>query len=96
MGTGVQAAPSAVVEAGARFVGLNKDAPNFPDVVAGLKAVGLRVLVWTVDMQQEYDDVMAAGCDGIFTNEPLYAAAQLRLPHHRRPRGPSTGPTATG
>jgi glycerophosphoryl diester phosphodiesterase len=73
MGTGDQAAPSAVVAAGATFVGLNKDAPSFPDVVAGLKAVGLRVLVWTVDMQQEYDAVLAAGCDGVFTNEPLYA-----------------------
>ena len=74
MGTGIQATPSAIVEAGATFVGLNKDASNFTDVVAGLKAVGLRVLVWTVDMQKDYDAVIAAGCDGIFTNEPLYAA----------------------
>ena len=73
MGTGGQAAPSAIVAAGATFVGLNKDVSNFSDVVAGLKAVGLRVLVWTVDMQQDYDTVLAAGCDGIFTNEPLYA-----------------------
>jgi hypothetical protein len=27
-----------------------------------------------VDTQNDYDEVMAAGCDGIFTNEPLYAA----------------------
>jgi glycerophosphoryl diester phosphodiesterase len=74
MGTGVQAAPSAIVAAGATFVGVNKDASNFSGVVAGLKAVGLRVLVWTVDMQNDYDSVIAAGCDGIFTNEPLYAA----------------------
>jgi glycerophosphoryl diester phosphodiesterase len=74
MGTGIQAAPSVIVKAGATFVGLNKDASNFTDVVAGLKAVGLRVLVWTVDMQKDYDTVLAAGCDGIFTNEPLYAA----------------------
>ena len=74
MGTAAQATPSAIVAAGATFVGVNKDAPNLPDVVAGLKAVGLRVLAWTVDLQNDYDDVMAAGCDGIFTNEPLYAA----------------------
>ena len=74
MGTAAQATPSAIVAAGAAFVGVNKDASNLPDVVAGLKAVGLRVLAWTVDMQNDYDDVMAAGCDGIFTNEPLYAA----------------------
>jgi glycerophosphoryl diester phosphodiesterase len=74
MGTADQATPSAIVAAGATFVGVNKDASNVPDVVAGLKAVGLRVLAWTVDMQNDYDAVMAAGCDGIFTNEPLYAA----------------------
>ena len=74
MGTADQATPSAVVAAGATFVGVNKDASSFPDVVAGLKAVGLRVLAWTVDMQNDYDAVIAAGCDGIFTNEPLYAA----------------------
>ena len=74
MGTGVQATPSDIVAAGATFVGLNKDAANFAAVVAGLQAVGLRVLAWTVDMQHDYDAVIAAGCDGIFTNEPLYAA----------------------
>jgi glycerophosphoryl diester phosphodiesterase len=74
MGTGGQATPAAIAGAGATFVGLNKDAKNFPEVVARLKAVGLRVLAWTVDMQKDYDAVMAAGCDGIFTNEPLYAA----------------------
>src|SRR4029453_12892800 len=73
MGTGVQAAPAAIVAAGATFVGLNQDASNFSDVVAGLKAVGLRVLAWTVDMQKDYDEVITAGCDGIFTNDPLYA-----------------------
>jgi glycerophosphoryl diester phosphodiesterase len=74
MGTGVQATPPEIVEAGATFVGLNKDASNFAAVVADLQAVGLRVLAWTVDMQRDYDAVLAAGCDGIFSNEPLYAA----------------------
>jgi glycerophosphoryl diester phosphodiesterase len=74
MGTANQATPSAVVAAGATFVGVNKDVSNLPDVVAGLRAVGLRVLAWTVDTQHDYDAVMAAGCDGIFTNEPRYAA----------------------
>jgi glycerophosphoryl diester phosphodiesterase len=74
MGTGVQATPAAIVAAGATFVGLNKDASNLCEVVAALKAAGLRVLAWTVDMQRDYDAVTAAGCDGIFTNEPLYAA----------------------
>jgi glycerophosphoryl diester phosphodiesterase len=74
MGTGIQATPSAIVAAGATFVGLNKDASNFSDVVTALRGVGLRVLAWTVDMQRDYDAVLAAGCDGIFSNEPLYAA----------------------
>jgi glycerophosphoryl diester phosphodiesterase len=74
MGTGGQATPSTVATAGATFVGLNKDAANLAGVVADLQAVGLRVLAWTVDMQNDYDTVIAAGCDGIFTNEPLYAA----------------------
>ena len=74
MGAAGQATPSAIVAAGATFVGVNKDLPNLPAVVAGLKAVGLRVLAWTVDLQNDYDAVMAAGCDGIFSNEPLYAA----------------------
>jgi glycerophosphoryl diester phosphodiesterase len=74
MDSGIEATPSAIVEAGARFVGLHKDAVGFPSVVAALKAVGLRVLAWTVDTQTDYDQVMAAGCDGIFSNEPLYAA----------------------
>lgn len=74
MGTAAQATPAAIVEAGAAFVGLNKDVPNLADVVARLQAAGLRVLAWAVDMQRDYDLVLAAGCDGIFTNEPLYAA----------------------
>jgi glycerophosphoryl diester phosphodiesterase len=69
-----EAMPAAIVEAGARFVGLNKDTTDLAAAVTGLKAVGLRVLAWTVDTQNDYDEVMAAGCDGIFTNEPLYAA----------------------
>jgi len=32
------------------------------------------VLAWTVDMQTDFDTALSAGCDGIFTNEPLYAA----------------------
>src|SRR4051794_28887648 len=74
MDVGVEAKPSDVVEAGARFVGVNKDAPDLASVVAGLQAVGVRVLAWTVDTQHEHDRVMAAGCDGIVSNEPLYAA----------------------
>ena len=73
MDPGIEVKPSAIVEAGASFVGLNKDAPDLASLVAGLQAVGLRVLAWTVDTQNDCDEAMAAGCDGVFTNEPLYA-----------------------
>ena len=85
MGTGSQAVPADIAAAGARFVALNKDAANFATVVAGLKGVGLRVLAWTIDMQHEYDAVMAAGCDGIVTNEPLYAPRNYAYRSTRAP-----------
>jgi hypothetical protein len=81
-------APAEIVEAGARFVGLNKDAREFGSVVAGLTAEGLRVLAWTVDMQCDADLVMAAGCDGVFSNEPLYAVRDYAAYRtHRSPWG---------
>lgn len=74
MVNGTEATPAEIVEAGARFVALSKDAPDLAAVVGGLRSAGLRVLAWTVDTQHDYDEVIAAGCDGIITNEPLYAA----------------------
>jgi hypothetical protein len=85
MDSGVEASPESIVAAGASFVGLSKDAAHLASVVAGLKAAGLRVLAWTVDQQMDYDAVMAAGCDGIFSNEPLYAARDYA---YRRARAP--------
>jgi glycerophosphoryl diester phosphodiesterase len=85
MDSGTEATPSAIVEAGARFVGLHKDAVDFTRLVGALQAVGLRVLAWTVDTQVEYDRVAAAGCDGIITNEPLYAARDYAYRSHRAP-----------
>lgn len=85
MGTGVEATPSAIVAAGAMFIGLNQHAPDFAAVVASLRAVGLRVLAWTVDMQRDHDIVLAAGCDGIVTNEPLYAARNYSYRSTRAP-----------
>jgi glycerophosphoryl diester phosphodiesterase len=79
------AGPGAIVEAGAAFVGVDKDAADLASVVTGLRAVGLRVLAWTVDTQNDYDEVMAAGCDGIFTNEPLYAARNYAYRTSRAP-----------
>ncbi|GAB4079186.1 hypothetical protein GCU67_14080 [Modestobacter muralis] len=85
MDSGAEASPAAIVAAGARFVGLYKEAAALGSVVGSLQAVGLRVLAWTVDTQVDHDRVMAAGCDGILTNEPLYAA---RDPAYRRRQAP--------
>lgn len=76
MHSGREAPPPAIAAAGARFVGLDKDAPDLPGVVAALKDAGLRVLAFTVDTQCEHDRVLAAGCDGVFTNEPLYVSGR--------------------
>jgi glycerophosphoryl diester phosphodiesterase len=85
MNSGAEAAPATIAAAGARFVGLNKDAPHLANVVGRLRAAGLRVLAWTVDTQHDYDEVMAAGCDGVISNEPLYAA---RADGYRSARAP--------
>jgi glycerophosphoryl diester phosphodiesterase len=95
MHSGREATPSAIVRAGARFVGLDKDAPDFPAVVAALKDAGLRVLAFTVDMQCEHDRVLAAGCDGIFTNEPLYAPRNYAYRTTRAP-WPAEGTFGSG
>jgi hypothetical protein len=66
-------------------VAVNKDAADLASVVRRLQAVGLRVLAWTVDTQHDHDEVMAAGCDGIVTNEPLYAARDYSYRTARAP-----------
>jgi glycerophosphoryl diester phosphodiesterase len=73
MGSGTQSTPQEITAAGAQFIGLNQHAPDFGAAVGALKDAGLRVLAWTVDMQRDFDVVLSAGCDGVFTNEPLYA-----------------------
>lgn len=95
MHSGHDATPSAIAAAGARFVGLDKDADDLPAVVASLRDAGLRVLAYTVDTQGEYDRVLAAGCDGIFTNEPLYAARNYAYRTRRAP-WPTDGTFGSG
>jgi glycerophosphoryl diester phosphodiesterase len=95
MHSGREASPSAVAAAGARFVGLDKDAADLPAVVAALKGAGLRVLAFTVDTQCEHDRVLAAGCDGVFTNEPRYAARNYAYRTTRAP-WPADGTFADG
>ena len=93
--TGREVSPSAIAAAGARFVGLDKDADDLPAVVAALQDAGLRVLAFTVDTQCERERVLAAGCDGLFTNEPLYVSGRHAYRTTRAP-WPADGTFGSG
>ena len=86
MSIGTEATGAEIAAAGARFVIVSKEAPGLAGIVADLRAAGLKVLAYTVDSQVDYDAVRAAGCDGIFSNDPLYAARNYAA--YRRPRAP--------
>ena len=41
-----------------------------PSAVARMHARGVPVLAWTVDVPEELERVVAAGVDGVITNDP--------------------------
>jgi glycerophosphoryl diester phosphodiesterase len=41
-----------------------------PDAVARLRRLGIPVIVWTVDDRADLEEVVAAGVDGVITNDP--------------------------
>ena len=53
----------------ARALHLRKEAAT-PPAVAAARAAGLTVRVWTVNAQAEFDRLVTAGVDGIFTDFP--------------------------
>ena len=95
MHSGREATPAAIAETGARFVGLYKDAADLAAVAGRLTDAGLRVLAYTVDTQVEHDRVLAAGCDGVFTNEPLYVSGRHAYRTTRAP-WPADGTFGSG
>lgn len=65
--------PAQLVAAGVQFVAPYYTLSDLATQVANWHAAGLKVIVWTCDRQWEWDIAVAAGCDGLFTNEPFYA-----------------------
>lgn len=73
---GTSSTPADIVAAGASFVGVPWNLAGLAAQVASWHAVGLTVIAYTVDRQAEWDAARAAGCDGVFSNDPLYASRQ--------------------
>jgi glycerophosphoryl diester phosphodiesterase len=48
-----------------------------PATVARAHAIGVPVLAWTVDERADVDRVVAAGVDGVITNDPTILVAML-------------------
>jgi glycerophosphoryl diester phosphodiesterase len=62
---------SAVAEAGARGVIVDRRAIlERPEVIDELHAAGMRVVVYTLNDDAEWDEVTALGVDGIVTDDP--------------------------
>ena len=53
----------------ARALHLRKDAAT-PAALSAARAAGLAVRVWTVNAQADFDRLVAAGADGVFTDFP--------------------------
>lgn len=75
-GGGTASTPSQIVTAGASFVGVPWNISGLASLVTSWHAVGLKVIAYTCDRQAEWDAAIAAGCDGAFSNDPLYASRQ--------------------
>lgn len=49
-----------------------------PEKVKAAHAAGVRIIPWTVDIPEEWDRLIAAGVDGIITNDPGALIAHLK------------------
>lgn len=65
----------------AREAGAGIVSPNFnlvtPEQVRAAHAAGLQVLPWTPDAPADWDRLIAAGVDGIITDDPAALLARL-------------------
>lgn len=59
--------------------------------VSQAHAAGIKVFTYTVDHQNDWDQTVALGCDGAFSNDPLYAAR-----NYAAYRGTTTSWNTTG
>lgn len=62
--------PAVIAGQGFSFYGVRKDAS--PAVMADIKSQGLGLLVWTCNRHHERDAALAAGADGVVTDQPGY------------------------
>jgi glycerophosphoryl diester phosphodiesterase len=71
----------------ARETGVRMVNPNFRLVtlekVQEAHAAGIQVVPWTVDKPEDWDAVLAAGVDGIITNDPAGLIAHLKAKGRR-------------
>jgi glycerophosphoryl diester phosphodiesterase len=54
-----------------------------PERVKEAHAAGIQVVPWTVDTPEEWDRLIAAGVDGIITNDPGACVAHLKAKGRR-------------
>ena len=64
---------AAAAAAGYRWIGPAHASVTGP-LVAGAHAVGVKVACYTVDQRVDYDRVVAAGVDAVFSDDPVYLA----------------------
>jgi|GEM_PF-1386737 len=64
--------PAATLNASSiAYYGVNQNATA--PTITGLKAAGIKVIGFTMDTQKDVGIALGKGCDGVFTNQPLYA-----------------------
>lgn len=66
--------PAACVAAGYKWIGVSSatSGGSTPSAIAGYHAVGVKVAVYTINRQMDAAAWVAAGVDGIFSDDPLY------------------------
>jgi len=65
--------PDSLAAAGVKFVCFDWTATGDKAAfAASMKAKGMKVIAYTIDHQYNYDAAIAAGCDGVLSNDPIY------------------------
>lgn len=68
-------APATLAAAGVGFVAMSYTATgDLAGWVASLHALGIKAIAYSVDHQKDWDAMIAAGFDGVFSNDPMYAS----------------------
>lgn len=85
MTTGTEKTPAELTAAGVNWVHILYTASAFNSSwVASMHAVGIKVIAYTVNRHVDIQTVQATNCDGIFSDDPLYAYGVLGDYRYRR------------